>query len=181
MNRALDDIAPAFRAACDRWPNASNLRQHYGDLARSYEEDGSSLIELIKSFLEAVCWTVINELGATPPDSSTPTTTELLSCVLDALGLRNQRGVGPLGKVISGHNKLAEGLNELRNQNGSVAHGRDGEARGGGLGKAFAGPFPGEGVSQTSYAFRRHRGVGLREDPIPHGVAGTSYPRREQL
>jgi hypothetical protein len=34
--------------------------------------------------------------------------------------------VGPLGKVISGHNKLAEGLNELRNQDGSVAHGRDG-------------------------------------------------------
>ncbi len=126
MNRPLDDIAPAFRAACERWPDAQNLQQHYNDLARTYEEEGSSLIELTKSFLEAVCWTVINELGATPPDSSTPTTTELLSCVLDALGLRNRRGVGPLGKVISGHNKLAEGLNELRNQHGSVAHGRDG-------------------------------------------------------
>jgi len=126
MSRALDDIAPAFRAACERWPHAPNLQQHYNDLARTYEEEGSSLIELTKSFLEAVCWTVIHELGATPPDSSTPTTTELLSCVLDRLGLRNQRGVGPLGKVISGHNKLAEGLNELRNQDGSVAHGKDG-------------------------------------------------------
>ncbi len=126
MSRALDNIAPAFRAACERWPHAPNLQQHYEDLARTYEEEGSSLIELTKSFLECVCWTVINELGATPPDSSTPTTTELLSCVLDALGLRNRRGVGPLGKVISGHNKLAEGLNELRNQDGSVAHGKDG-------------------------------------------------------
>ena len=126
MSRALDDIAPAFRAACERWPDAPNLKQHYMDLARTWETEGSSVIELTKSFLEAVCWTVIRELGATPPDSSTPTTTELLSCVLDALGLRNQRGVGPLGKVISGHNKLAEGLNELRNQDGSVAHGRDG-------------------------------------------------------
>lgn len=126
MGYALDDIAPAFRAACERWPDAPNLWQHYEDLARTWEAEGSSLIELTKSFLEAVCWTVLRELGATPPDSSTPTTTELLSCVLDALGLRNQRGVGPLGKVISGHNKLAEGLNELRNQHGSVAHGRDG-------------------------------------------------------
>ncbi|WP_054683381.1 abortive infection family protein [Rhodothermus marinus] len=122
----LDDIAPAFRAAVERWPDAPNLQQHYRDLARAWEGEGSSVIELIKSFLECVCWTVLNELDAPKPDSSTPTTSELLSCVLDALGLRNQRGVGPLGKVISGHNKLVEGLNELRNQDGSVAHGRDG-------------------------------------------------------
>ena len=113
MNQGLDDIAPAFRAACDRWPHAPNLQQHYKDLARTYEEEGSSSIELAKSFLEAVCLTVINELGAAPPSSSTPTTTEIMSCVLDELGLRNQRGVGPLGKVISGHNKLVEGLNEM--------------------------------------------------------------------
>ena len=126
MSAALDDIAPAFRAACDRWPHAPNLQQHYQDLARTWEEEGSSVIELTKSFLECVCWTVLGELDASKPDTSTPTTTELLSCVLDALGLRNHRGVGPLGKVISGHNKLAEGLNELRNQDGSVAHGKDG-------------------------------------------------------
>ncbi len=126
MNRPLDEIAPAFRAACERWPDAPNLQQHYRDLARTWEEEGSSIIELTKSFLECVCWTVLNELGAPKPDSSTPTTTELLSFVLDALGLRNQRGVGPLGKVISGHNKLADGLNDFRNDEGSVAHGRDG-------------------------------------------------------
>ena len=126
MSTALDEIAPAFRAACERWPDAPNLQQHYRDLARTWEEEGSSVIELIKSFLECVCWTVINELGAPKPNSSTPTTTELLSCVLDALGLRNQRGGGALGKVVSGYNKLAEGLNQLRNEDGSVAHGRDG-------------------------------------------------------
>jgi hypothetical protein len=98
MSDVLDDIPPAFRAACERWPDAPNLQQHYNDLARTYEEDGSSQIELTKSFLESVCWTVINELGATPPHSSTPTTTELLSCVLDALGLRNQDGSVAHGK-----------------------------------------------------------------------------------
>ena len=122
----LDDIAPAFRAAVERWPDAPNLQQHYRDLARAWEGEGSSVIELIKSFLECVCWTVLNELGAEGPASSTPTTTELLARVLDALGLRHQRGVGPLGRVISAHNRLAEALNEYRNQDGSVAHGRDG-------------------------------------------------------
>jgi len=47
----LDDIAPAFRAARERWPDAPNLQQHYDDLARTFEENGSSLIELTKSFL----------------------------------------------------------------------------------------------------------------------------------
>ncbi len=122
----LDDIAPAFRAAKERWPDAPNLQQHYDDLVLTFENNGSSLVELTKSFLEMVCQTVIRELGATPPASSSPSTSELLACVLDALDLRNQRGAGALGKVISGHNKLADGLTELRNQDGMVAHGKDG-------------------------------------------------------
>ena len=126
MSHALDEIAPAFRAACERWPDAQSLQQHYRDLARAWEEEGSSVIELTKSFLESVCWTVLIELNGPKPETSTPTTKELLSYALSALGLRNQRGVGPLGKVISGHNKLVEGLNELRNQDGGVAHGKDG-------------------------------------------------------
>jgi len=55
MTFVLDDIAPAFRAARERWPNAPNLQQHYEDLARTFKENGSSLIELTKSFLEMVC------------------------------------------------------------------------------------------------------------------------------
>lgn len=122
----LDDIAPAFRAAKERWPDAPNLQQHYHDLVQTFEHNGSSLVELTKSFLEMVCQTVIRELGATPPESSSPSTSELLACVLDALDLRNQRGAGALGKVISGHNKLADGLADLRRQDGTVAHGKDG-------------------------------------------------------
>ncbi len=80
----LDGIAPAFRAAKERWPDAPNLQQHDRDLARTWEE-GSSVIELTKSFLEMLCHTVINELGATPLASSSPTTSEFLSRVLDAL------------------------------------------------------------------------------------------------
>ena len=120
----LDDIAPAFRAAKERWPDAPNLQQHYRDLARTWEE-GSSVIELTKSFLECVCWTVINELDAERPNSTTPSTHQILRAALDALGLSNQRGAGPLDDLISGLNKLTKSIDDLRRNDGSVAHGKD--------------------------------------------------------
>jgi len=125
MNHGLDDIAPAFRAACDRWPHAPNLQQHYRDLACTYEENGSSLIELIKSFLEAVCWTVIQELDGERPGTSTPSTHQVLRCALDALGLSTQRGIGPYDDLLSGLNKLTKSIDDLRRNHGSVAHGKD--------------------------------------------------------
>jgi len=126
MSRALDAIAPSFYAARSRWPDAPNMQAHYEDLAKTFEENGSSLLELCKSFLEMVCITVVNELGGDLPVSSTPTTTELLGSALDALGLRNERGASALGRMISGYNKVADGLSAVRSQEGSVAHGKDG-------------------------------------------------------
>lgn len=126
MTSVLDDIAPAFRAAATRWPDAPNIQAHYGDLASAFERNGSSLIELCKSFLEMVCITIVTELGKDLPVSSKPTTTEYLGCALDALGIRNQRGSSALGTILSGYNKLSNGLSDIRNQEGSVAHGKDG-------------------------------------------------------
>jgi len=126
MKNTLDEIAPAFREAVNRWPDAPNIQAHYDDLARAFENNGSSLVELCKSFLEMVCITIINELNKDLPASSHPTTTEYLVCALDALGIRNQRGSSALGTILSGYNKLSNGLTDIRNQEGSVAHGRDG-------------------------------------------------------
>lgn len=92
----------------------------------SKNSNGSSLIELCKSFLEMVCITIVTELGKDLPASSRPTTTEHLGCALDALGIRNQRGSSALGTVLSGYNKLSNGLADIRNQEGSVGHGKDG-------------------------------------------------------
>lgn len=121
----LDDIAPAFRAAVERWPDAPNLQQHYRDLARAWEGEGSSVIELIKSFLECVCWTVLNELGASGPNSTKPNTHQILRSALDALGLSNHRGYGPFDDLISGLNKVTKSIDDLRRNDGSVAHGKD--------------------------------------------------------
>jgi hypothetical protein len=126
MTSVLDDIAPAFKAVATRWPDAPNIQAHYADLASTFESNGSSLIELCKSFLEMVCITIVTELGKDLPASSRPTTTEYLGCALDALGIRNQRGSSALGTILSGYNKLSNGLSDIRNQEGSVGHGKDG-------------------------------------------------------
>lgn len=126
MTSLLDDIAPAFKAAATRWSDAPNIQAHYADLASTFESNGSSLIELCKSFLEMICITIVAELGKDLPPSSRPTTTEYLRCALDALGIRNQRGSSALGTILSGYNKLSNGLADIRNQEGSVGHGKDG-------------------------------------------------------
>jgi len=126
MTSALDDIAPAFKAAATRWPDAPNIQAHYADLASTFESNGSSLIELCKSFLEMVCITIVTELGKDFPENSTPSTTEYLNCAFDALGIRSQRGASAIGKVFSGFNKISDGLTYIRDNEGSVAHGKDG-------------------------------------------------------
>lgn len=125
MSQALDNIAPSFYAAKNRWPDAPNMQAHYEDLAKTFEENGSSLLELCKSFLEMVCITVLSEIGEPLPGNN-PSTTQFLVAVLDKLGLRNTRGASAFDKVLSVHNKLADALTEVRNQEGSVAHGKDG-------------------------------------------------------
>ncbi|MBN2207825.1 MAG: abortive infection family protein [Candidatus Coatesbacteria bacterium] len=88
----------------------------------TYESNGSSLIELCKSFLEMVCITVLTELGKAVPTYAP--TTEYVVATLDSLGLKNTRG-GAFDKVLSAHNRLADALTEVRNREGSVAHGKD--------------------------------------------------------
>jgi hypothetical protein len=126
MTSVLDDIAPAFKAAATRWPDAPNIQAHYADLASTFESNGSSLIELCKSFLEMVCITIVTELGKCLPENSTPSTTEYLNCAFDALGILPQRGASAIGKVFSGLNKISDGLSYIRDNEGSVAHGKDG-------------------------------------------------------
>lgn len=122
----LDEIAPAFRMARDHWPDAPNLKVHYQDLVDTFEANGNSLLELTKSYIETVCETINNEMGKPFSETSSPTTTQLLTHTLDILGLRHERGASALGKFISGYNKLSDGISDLRNNEGTVAHGRDG-------------------------------------------------------
>ena len=121
----LDIIAPQFRLATERWPDAPTLANHYRAVAECYAGTGHSLIASVKSFIECVCLTLLGEFGKTMP-SSDPTTTELLVEALKTVGLQNSRGASKVDKILSAHNKMADALNEMRNDNDPVAHGKDG-------------------------------------------------------
>jgi hypothetical protein len=45
---------------------------------------------------------------------------------LKTLGLENSRGASKLDKVLNAYNKMSDALSEMRNENGPVAHGKDG-------------------------------------------------------
>ncbi len=120
----LDEIAPSYRRARDRWPDAASLVAHYQTVVEAYEGTGQALIESVKSFLESVCITIVVDFGKTVTNDAS--TTYLLGLALEHLGLRNSRGADKFDKVLSAHNKLADALSDCRNQDGSVAHGKDG-------------------------------------------------------
>jgi len=124
MSEALDMIAPHFRRLADRWPDAPTLSSHYQDVATSYEGNQHGLVETAKSFVECVCHTILWEYGKKMESDSQTST--LLTKALQLLGLENTRGAGELGEVLKAHNRLADALSYMRNNNTPVAHGKDG-------------------------------------------------------
>lgn len=121
----LDALAPNYRRAQQRWPDAPTLTTCHDALRGSFDTSSHGLVEHVKSFIESVCLTIMGELRE-PMPSSKPSTTDLLVAALSPLGLRNTRGASKLDKVLSGFNKLADALSEMRDLNGPVAHGKDG-------------------------------------------------------
>lgn len=122
--RPLDEMAPNFRRAVARWPGAASLASHYEDLASTFEGSQNSVIELTKSFLESVCTTILRDEGIrTDPNAKT---TQLLKVASTAVGLVHTRGASRFDKVLSSYFRLTDDINDLRNNEGTVAHGKDG-------------------------------------------------------
>jgi len=121
----VDDVAPNFVRARDRWPEAPTLAKHYEEVVDAYNHNGHALVETVKSFIECVCLTILGEFGKAMPSSS-PSTTELLAETLQVLSLKNTRGASKFDRVLSAHSRLADALSEMRNEDCPVAHGKDG-------------------------------------------------------
>ena len=122
---ATIDALPNYRRASDRWTQAPALAQYYAAISHCIAGNGHGVVEHVKSFIECICITIIGELGE-PLPSADPTSTQLLIAALKALGLQNSRGASKLYKVLSAFNKMSDALSEMRNENGPVAHGKDG-------------------------------------------------------
>lgn len=122
----LDTLAPNYRRAQQRWPAAATLEEYYVALHTCFSNGEHGLVENVQSFIECICRTIIVETNGESPSSSTPSTTELLVAALKSVGLHNTKQPNNLNKVLSGFNRLSGALSEMRNENGPVAHGKDG-------------------------------------------------------
>lgn len=120
----LDSVAPNYRRAQRRWPDAPTLTKCHEALRACFDTNANGQVEHVKSFIESVCLTIMGELRE-PMPSATPSTTDLLTAALRPLGFQSRRGASKLDKVLSGFNRLASALTEMRDENGPLAHGKD--------------------------------------------------------
>jgi hypothetical protein len=120
----LDLLAPNYRRARERWPDAPTLSRCYEALTTCFDGNAHGMVEHVKSFIECVCITILAEFGEPKPPSN-PTATVLLRAALRPLGFQNTKGASKLDKVLSGFNTLTDALTEMRNDQGAVAHGKD--------------------------------------------------------
>jgi hypothetical protein len=121
----MTNALPNYRRASVRWPQAPALTQYQAAIEHCIPGNEHGVVEHVKSFIECVCITIMTEFGK-PLPSADPTITQLLVAALGVLGLQNSRGASKLDKVLSAFNKMSDALSEMRNENGPVAHGKDG-------------------------------------------------------
>jgi hypothetical protein len=119
----LEAVAPNYKLAVERWPDAPNLSSQYADLSHAFENSSGNLVELCKSFIEMICITVLKELGKQAPKNGQ--TNEYLGQTLDALGIKRTEGASSFNKILSSYNKLADAISDVRNHEGRIAHGKD--------------------------------------------------------
>jgi hypothetical protein len=122
----LDAVAPNYRRARQRWPDAPMLRSCHDSLCACFAGSAHGQVEQVKAFIDSVCLTIVTELRAPMPQSSMPTTTQLLGAALSPLGLQNSQHATALGTLLSGFNKVSDAIATMRNENGPVAHGKEG-------------------------------------------------------
>lgn len=123
------DWYPGIKAFCAHWRHAEMLQQTFETLEREFTDENDACIDAAKGLVECACRVLIEELDdpvspQKPDASDTPlghlvgTATRLLN-----LGAVRHRAFSDL---IRQHNKLTETLRVLRNEAGTVSHGKDG-------------------------------------------------------
>lgn len=123
------DWYPGIRAFCSYWSHAVMLQQTLVTLENEFAEDRDSSIDAAKGLVECACRLLIEELDD-PTTPLKPTKTdvplaELLGLATRLLDLGEIRDRA-FSNLIKEYNRLADALRVLRNEAGTVSHGKDG-------------------------------------------------------
>jgi hypothetical protein len=123
------DWYPGIKAFSTHWRHAPMLQQTFATLEREFADENDACIDAAKGFVECACRLLIEELDdpvsplkPTAPDTALGELVGLATRMLD-LGTVRHRAFSDL---IKQHNKLTDTLRVLRNEAGTVSHGKDG-------------------------------------------------------
>ena len=126
------DWYPGIQAFCSHWRHAPMLQQTLDTLEREFAADSDASIDAAKALVECACRLLVEELDdpAAPlkPAKSDIPLAELLGLATRMLDLGEVRDRA-FATLIKEHNRLADALRVLRNEAGTVSHGKDGFIR----------------------------------------------------
>jgi hypothetical protein len=123
------DWYPGIRAFCTHWKHAPMLQQTFETLEREFADENDACIDAAKGLVECACRVLIEELddpvSPKKPVEADPKLGHLVGVATRLLDLGEIRDRA-FADLIKQHNNLTETLRVLRNQAGTLSHGKDG-------------------------------------------------------
>ena len=120
---------PGIKAFCSHWYHAPMLQQTLATMEQEFAEGHDACIDAAKAIVECSCRILIQELddpsAPLKPAKSDVPLAELLGLATRLLGLGEIRDRA-FTKLIKEHNRLSDALRVLRNEAGTMSHGKDG-------------------------------------------------------
>jgi hypothetical protein len=123
------DWYPGIKAFCSHWAHAPMLQQTLTSLGGELEAGNDASIDAAKAIVECACRVIIEEVDdpASPlkPSATDTPLGELLGIATRLLELGEIRDRA-FANLIREYNRLADALRVLRNEGGTLSHGKDG-------------------------------------------------------
>jgi len=123
------DWYPGIKAFCAHWRHAPMLQQTFETLEREFADENDACIDAAKGFVECACRVLIEELddplSPQKPEAADTPLGHLVGVATRLLDLGAVRDRA-FSDLIRQHNKLTDTLRVLRNEAGTVSHGKDG-------------------------------------------------------
>ena len=124
-----EDWYPGIKAFCSHWHNAPMLQQTLSTMERVFADEHDASIDAAKAIVECSCRILIEELDdpSAPmrPTKNDVPLAELLGLATRLLGLGAIRDRA-FRNLVKEHNRLSDALRVLRNEAGTLSHGKDG-------------------------------------------------------
>jgi hypothetical protein len=125
----IPDWYPGLRAFCRYWDHAEMLQQTFATLENEFASDNDACIDAAKGLVECACRVIIDELDdpaypLKPVEGDAPigALVGAANRLLKLSDIRHRK----FADLVKHHNNLTNSLRELRNEAGTVSHGKDG-------------------------------------------------------